>query len=258
MTWISGQQKPFRFPFAIHEHRYPNHSDKTTAEEAGHADGGAIANGAVAAVDRQFSVRLHKRLELLPGDPIAVLPGPSWFSRPRWRRIIQGGVASDLADDDGVAREGIDDQIPLHVPGVEQQRDRAQGPAHLLHHGPHRFELAVVAGVHRQIRHQRHAPEAQGIPDHRRQADHRLGQDIVRPIGLAGMIVLDRGARRRLGHARDQGIVADHDATLGWKLPPHDAAQGMDHRLPVELPLAHHPIVARPVPPGMEPPELPG
>src|SRR3954447_26829187 len=62
------------------------------------------------------------------------------------------------------------------------------------------------------------------------------------------MIVLDRGARRRLGHPRDQGIVADHDATLGWKLPRHDAAQGMDHDLPVELPLANYPIVARPVP----------
>ena len=111
MTRISRQQKPFRFPFAIHEHRYPNHSDRTTAEEAGPADGGAIANGPVAAVDRQLRVRLRKRPELLPGDPIAVLAGPSWFSRPRWRRLIQGSVASDLADDDGVARDGIDDQV---------------------------------------------------------------------------------------------------------------------------------------------------
>ena len=39
------------------------------------------------------------------------------------------------------------------------------------------------------------------------------------------MIVLDRGARRRLGHPRDQGIVADHDAALGWELPLHDAAK---------------------------------
>src|SRR3954463_16278311 len=54
MTRISGQQKPFRCPFAIDEHRYPNHSDQTPAEEAGPADGGAIANGAVAAIDRQF------------------------------------------------------------------------------------------------------------------------------------------------------------------------------------------------------------
>src|SRR4051794_29671901 len=72
MTRISGQQKPFRCPFAIHEHRYPNHSDKTTAEEAGPAYGGTIANGAMAAVDRQLRVRLRKRPELLPGDPIAV------------------------------------------------------------------------------------------------------------------------------------------------------------------------------------------
>ena len=107
MTRISGQQKPFRFPFAIDEHRYPNGSDKTTAEEAGPADGGAIANGAVAAVDRQFRVRLRKRLELRLRDAVAVLAGPSWFSRPRWRRLIQGSVASDLADDDGVAREDI-------------------------------------------------------------------------------------------------------------------------------------------------------
>src|SRR3954454_14912517 len=66
----------------------------------------------------------------------------------------------------------------------------------------------------RQVRHQRHAPEAQGIADHRRQAHYRLGQNIVRPIGLVGMIVLDRGARRRLRRARDQGIVADHNAAL--------------------------------------------
>src|SRR3954467_13661790 len=52
MTRISGQQKPFRCPFAIDEHRYPNSSDRTPAEEAGPADGGAIANGPVAAVDR--------------------------------------------------------------------------------------------------------------------------------------------------------------------------------------------------------------
>src|SRR5215213_9702632 len=76
----------------------------------------------------------------------------------------------------------------------------------------------------RQVRHQRHAPGSPGIADHRGQADHRLGQDVVRPIGLPGMIVLDRGARRRLGHPRDQGIVADHDAALGWELPRHDPA----------------------------------
>src|SRR3954469_10793281 len=144
MTRISGQQKPFCFPFAIHEHRHPNGSDKTAAEKAGHADGGAIANGAVAAVDRQLRVRFRKRLELLR-DPVTVLSWSSWFSRPRWRRIIQSGVVPDLANDDGAAREDIGDQVPLHVPGIEQQGDRAQGCAHLLHQGPHRFELAVVA-----------------------------------------------------------------------------------------------------------------
>src|SRR3954464_9517709 len=76
----------------------------------------------------------------------------------------------------------------------------------------------------RQVRHQRHAPEPQGIPDHCGQADHRLGQNIVRPIGLPGVIVLDRGARRRLGHPRDQGIVADHNAAFGRELPLHDPA----------------------------------
>src|SRR6185503_19232950 len=91
MTRISGQKKPFRFPFAIHEHRYPNHSDKTTAEEADHADGSAIANGA--AVDRQLRARLWKRVELLLRDAVAVLSGPPWFSRPEWRQIIQGSVA---------------------------------------------------------------------------------------------------------------------------------------------------------------------
>ena len=57
----------------------------------------------------------------------------------------------------------------------------------------------------------------------------------------------DRTGSRRpapLGHARSEGIVADHDATLGREFPPHDAAQGMDHRLAVELPLAHHPMGA--------------
>jgi hypothetical protein len=93
MTWLSRQQKSFAFPFALDQHRYPNGSDKTTAEEAGHTDGGAIANGAVAAVDSQFRVRLGKRVELLLRDPVAVLPGPPWFSRPEWRWIIQGGVA---------------------------------------------------------------------------------------------------------------------------------------------------------------------
>src|SRR3954447_8115792 len=91
MTRISGQQKPLRFPFAIDEHRYPNHSDRTTAEEADPADGGAIANGAV--VDRQLRARLWKRVELRLCDPVAVLSGPPWFSRPEWRQIIQGGVA---------------------------------------------------------------------------------------------------------------------------------------------------------------------
>src|SRR3954470_5617711 len=93
MTRISGQQKPFRFPFAIDEHRYPNHSDQTTAEEADHADGGAITNCAMAAVDRQLRARLWKRVELLLRDAVAVLSGPPWFSRPEWRQIIQGGVA---------------------------------------------------------------------------------------------------------------------------------------------------------------------
>src|SRR3954452_8903569 len=93
MTRISGQQKPFRCPFAIDEHRYPNHSDQTPAEEAGPADGGAIANGAVAAIDRQFRLRFRERLELRLCDAVAVLAGPSWFSRPRWWRLIQGGVA---------------------------------------------------------------------------------------------------------------------------------------------------------------------
>src|SRR3982751_5021175 len=106
MARVSGQQKPFCFPLAIDEHRYPNGSDKTTAEEAGHADSGAMANGALAAVDRQFRVRWRQHLELLLGDPVAVLAGPSWFSRPQWRRLIQGGVASDLSDDDGVAYKG--------------------------------------------------------------------------------------------------------------------------------------------------------
>src|SRR4051794_4311651 len=87
MTRISGQQQPFCCPFAIHDPRYPNHSDKTTAEEAGPADGGAIANGE--AVDRQLRVRLPKRPELRLRD--AVLAGPSRFSR--WRRLIQGRVA---------------------------------------------------------------------------------------------------------------------------------------------------------------------
>src|SRR4029453_14113327 len=64
-----------------------------TAEEAGPADGGAIANGAVAAVDRQFRVRLRKCLELRLRDAVAVLAGSSWFSRPCWRRLIQGSVA---------------------------------------------------------------------------------------------------------------------------------------------------------------------
>src|SRR3954454_16190897 len=74
----------------------------------------------------------------------------------------------------------------------------------------------------RQIRHQRHAPGSRGIADHRRQADHR--QEIIRSIRLVGVIILDRGARRRRRHARDQGIVADHDAALGWELPRHDPA----------------------------------
>jgi hypothetical protein len=51
-----------------------------------------------------------------------------------------------------------------------------------------------------------------------------------------------------LRHPRDQGIVADHDAARGRELPPHDAAQGMDQGLPVELPFANHPRVAGPVP----------
>src|SRR4051794_11505256 len=80
MTRISGQQQPFRFPFAIDEHRYPNHSDKTAAEEADHADGGAIANGAMAAVDRQLRARLWKRVELRLRDAVTVLSGPPRFS----------------------------------------------------------------------------------------------------------------------------------------------------------------------------------
>src|SRR3954469_9854368 len=52
--------------------------------------------------------------------------------------------------------------------------------------------VSSLPGLRRKIRHQRHAPGSPGIADHRRQADHR--QDVVRSIGLPGMIVLDRGA----------------------------------------------------------------
>src|SRR3954462_8105151 len=242
MTRISGQQKPFRFPFAIDEHRDPNGSDRTTAEEAGPADGGAIANGGVAAVDRQFRVRLPKRLELRLRDAVAVLAGPSWFSR--WRRLIQGSVAWPMTMASRVRTS------PIRYPFMDQASSSSVIAPRLVLTSTRARIVSSLPWLPRQVRHQRHAPGSPGIADHRRQADHRLGQDIVGPIGLVGVIVLDRGARRRLGHARDQGIVADHDAALGWELPLHDPAQGMDHGLPVELALANHPIVAGPVPPA--------
>src|SRR4051812_26833388 len=203
MTRISGQQKPFRCPFAIHEHRYPNHSDKTTAEEAGPADGGTIANGAMAAVDRQLRVRLRKRPELLPGDPIAVLPGPSWFARPRWRRLIQGSVAWPMTMASRVRTSTI-----RYLFMYQASSSKVIAPRVALTSSTMARIVSSLPWLPRQVRHQRHAPEPQGIPDHCGQADHRLGQNIVRPIGLPGVIVLDRGARRRLGHPRDQGVVA--------------------------------------------------
>src|SRR3954452_6511570 len=187
MTRISGQQKPFRFPFAIDEHRDPNGSDRTTAEEAGPADGGAIANGAVAAVDRQFRVRLPKRLELRLRDAVAVLAGPSWFSR--WRRLIQGSVAWPMTMASRVRTS------PIRYPFMDQASSSSViAPRLVLTSSTRARIVSSLPWLPRQIRHQRHAPGSPGIADHRRQADHRLGQDVVRSIGLPGMIVLDRGA----------------------------------------------------------------
>src|SRR3954466_15840904 len=215
MTRISGQQKPFRCPFAIDEHRYPNGSDRTPAEEAGPADGGAIANGP--ALDRQLRVRLRKRPELLPGDPIAVLAGPSWFSR--WRRLIQGSVAWPMTMASRVRTSMI--RYPFMY---QASSSKVIAPRLALTSSTRARIVSSLPWLPRQVRHQRHAPGSPGIADHRRQADHRLGQEIVRPIGLPGVIVLDRGARRRCGHPRDQGIVADHNAAFGRELPLHDAA----------------------------------
>src|SRR3954451_23267017 len=155
----------------------------------------------MAAVDRQLRARLWKRVELLLRNPVAVLSGPPWFSRPKWRQIIQGGVAWPMTMMSRVRTSEI------RYPFMDQaSSSKVIAPRVALTSSSMARIVSSLPWLPRQIRHQRDAAGSRGIADHRRQADHR--QDIVRPIGLPGEIVLDRGARCRLGHPRDQGVVA--------------------------------------------------
>src|SRR3954467_3047370 len=116
-------------------------------------------------------------------------------------RLIQGGVAWPMTMASRVRASMI--RYPFMY---QASSSSVIAPRVALTSSTRARIVSSLPWLPRQVRHQRHAPGSPGIADHRRQADHR--QDIVRPIGLAGVIVLDRGARRRLGHARDQGIVA--------------------------------------------------
>src|SRR4051812_29155046 len=154
----------------------------------------------MAAVDRQLRARLWKRVELRLRDAVAVLSGPPWFSRPEWRQIIQGGVAWPMTMVSRVRTSEI--RYPLMY---QASSSKVIAPRVALTCSSMARIVSSLPWLPRQVGHQRHAPGSRGIADHRRQADHRLGQDVVRPIGLPGVIVLDRGARCRLGHPRDQG-----------------------------------------------------
>src|SRR4051794_38231370 len=246
MTRISGQQKPFRCPFAIDEHRYPNHSDQTPAEEAGPADGGAIANGAVAAIDRQFRLRFRERLELRLCDAVAVLAGPSWFSRPRWWRPIQGGVAWPMTMASRVRASMI--RYPFMY---QASSSSVIAPRVALTSSTRARIVSSLPWLPRQIRHQRHAPGSPGIADHRRQADHR--QDVVRSIGLPGMIVLDRGAA---SDTRGIRVSSPRSARMGTPASRCGTRHGpwlSSRTAPCEPSNSSWSSAA-----GMEPPESPG
>jgi hypothetical protein len=183
-------------------------------------------------------------------EPGAIHPwAPTGSRRARRRHLEQGGVTPDLADDGMAAPQRGLEQRAAHVPGVEQQAQRAETVAHRPQQPLGQGDLPGVAGAAAQAGHDRHRARLVAAGDDGGERDEGLAQQEGRAVSLVPVVEPHRGAGR-LGRApRRQGVVDHGEASRPAGLTPDDVAQRGDQAEQPEPAPLQHPVVGLPAPP---------
>jgi hypothetical protein len=185
----------------------------------------------------------------LAADLLTVQPPPSPPSRSsRCGQPEQSRVTPNLTDDVVPEPQRGADQRAAHVPGIEQQIQRAKAIAHRPQQPLGDREFAGIAHAAAQVADDRHGAWPIAAGNHRRQRDEGLAQQERRAVGLGRVVEAHRGAGRLGRGARRQRVVDDGKAPPG-DLAPDDPAQRRDQAEQPEPAVLDHPVVGLPAKP---------
>jgi hypothetical protein len=140
------------------------------------------------------------------------------------------------------------DQRAAHVPGVQQQIQRAKVVAHRPQQPLGDREFAGIADAPAQAGNDRHGARPIAARNHRGQRDKGLAEQELRAVGLARVVEAPGGAGCLGRAARRQRVIDDGKASPA-DLASDDPAQRRDQAEQPEPAAFEHPVVGLPAEP---------